>query len=156
MEKKILILSTVIIILICFGSYFVIKSDFEKVKEVSYSDNGYDVNIEYEIEDIQYNKNDIVIKAWVVEIGSENKYINRSILLKDSSEKIISIKTESQEREDLVEKNTEKTSYKKSGLIARVNKNKLTATEKYQIGFNIINQQGLEKIIFTDKTIEIN
>lgn len=156
MEKKILTLSTVIIILICFGSYFIIKSDFEKVKKINYSDNRYEVNIDYEIEDIQYNKNNIVIKAWVVEIGSENKYINRSILLKDSSGKIISIKTESQEREDLVGKNTERTNYKKSGLIAMVNKNKLTETEKYQIGFSIINQQGIEKIIFIDKTIEIN
>ena len=152
MKKGIVILLFVAVIIGSFGSYFLI----ERVKEVKDIENNYDVDFEYEIEDISYSDKDVIIKGWLTEINSMNQYINRNILLKDESGNIISIKTESEERKDLEEKNTVKTNYNKCGLIGRVNNNKLTKGEKYQVGFMIVSQDEKENIIFTDKIIEIS
>lgn len=112
--------------------------------------------MEYDIEDIIYSDIDIVIKGWLVQIGSNNKYINRSILLKDDDGTIISIKTEAENRSDLAEKNTSETIYSKCGLIGRVKKDKLDKGKKYQVGFMIINQDEKEEVIFTNEVIEIS
>ena len=131
-------------------------SDFEKVKEVKNVEDSYDIEVEYDIEDIIYSDIDIVIKGWLVQIGSNNKYINRSILLKDDDGTIISIKTEAENRSDLAEKNTSETIYNKCGLIGRVKKDKLDKGKKYQVGFMIINQDEKEEVIFTNEVIEIS
>ena len=131
-------------------------SDFEKVKEVKNVEDSYDIEVEYDIEDIIYSDIDIVIKGWLVQIGSNNKYINRSILLKGDDGTIISIKTEAENRSDLAEKNTSETIYNKCGLIGRVKKDKLDKGKKYQVGFMIINQDEKEEVIFTNEVIEIS
>ena len=156
MKKGIVILIFVAVVIGSFGSYFLIKQDFERVKEVKDIENNYDVDFEYEIEDISYSDKDVIIKGWLTEINSMNQYINRNILLKDESGNIISIKTESEERKDLEGKNTVETNYNKCGLIGRVNNNKLTKGEKYQVGFMIVSQDEKENMIFTDKIIEIS
>ena len=132
------------------------KRDFEKVKEVKNVEDSYDIEVEYDIEDIIYSDIDIVIKGWLVQIGSNNKYINRSILLKGDDGTIISIKTEAENRSDLAEKNTSETIYNKCGLIGRVKKDKLDKGKKYQVGFMIINQDEKEEVIFTNEVIEIS
>ena len=131
-------------------------SDFEKVKEVKNVEDSYDIEVEYDVEEIMYSDIDIVIKGWLVQIGSNNKYINRSILLKDDDGTIISIKTEAENRSDLAEKNTSETIYNKCGLIGRVKKDKLDKGKKYQVGFMIINQDEKEEVIFTNEVIEIS
>ena len=131
-------------------------SDFEKVKEVKNVEDSYDIEVEYDIEDIIYSDIDIGIKGWLVQIGSNNKYINRSILLKGDDGTIISIKTEAENRSDLAEKNTSETIYNKCGLIGRVKKDKLDKGKKYQVGFMIINQDEKEEVIFTNEVIEIS
>ena len=128
----------------------------KKVKEVKNVEDSYDIEVEYDIEDIIYSDIDIVIKGWLVQIGSNNKYINRSILLKDDDGTIISIKTEAENRSDLAEKNTSETIYNKCGLIGRVKKDKLDKGKKYQVGFMIINQDEKEEVIFTNEVIEIS
>ena len=153
MQKKIVLSSLIVIIIISFSIYFFIERDFEKVKEVK---NVEDIEVEYDIEDIIYSDIDIVIKGWLVQIGSNNKYINRSILLKDDDGTIISIKTEAENRSDLAEKNTSETIYNKCGLIGRVKKDKLDKGKKYQVGFMIINQDEKEEVIFTNEVIEIS
>ena len=153
MQKKIVLSSLIVIIIISFSIYFFIERDFEKVKEVKNVD---DIEVEYDIEDIIYSDIDIVIKGWLVQIGSNNKYINRSILLKDDDGTIISIKTEAENRSDLAEKNTSETIYNKCGLIGRVKKDKLDKGKKYQVGFMIINQDEKEEVIFTNEVIEIS
>ena len=139
-----------------FLFYFFIERDFEKVKEVKNVEDSYDIEVEYDIEDIIYSDIDIVIKGWLVQIGSNNKYINRSILLKGDDGTIISIKTEAENRSDLAEKNTSETIYNKCGLIGRVKKDKLDKGKKYQVGFMIINQDEKEEVIFTNEVIEIS
>ena len=113
MQKKIVLSSLIVIIIISFSIYFFIERDFEKVKEVKNVEDSYDIEVEYDIEDIIYSDIDIVIKGWLVQIGSNNKYINRSILLKGDDGTIISIKTEAENRRDLAEKNTSETIYNK-------------------------------------------
>ncbi|WP_196001894.1 hypothetical protein [Clostridium sp. 1001271B_151109_B4] len=156
MKKGIVMVLFVLVVIVGFGSYFLVKYDFEKVKEVKSIENNYDADFEYEIEDVAYYDKDIVITGWLAETNSTNQYINRKIVLKDESGNIISIKTEMQEREDLEGKNTVETNYIKCGLIGRVNNDKLIEGEKYQIGFIIVNQDEREKMIFTDKFIEIS
>jgi hypothetical protein len=156
MQKKIVLSSLIVIIIISFSIYFFIERDFEKVKEVKNVEDSYDIEVEYDIEDIIYSDIDIVIKGWLVQIGSNNKYINRSILLKDDDGTIISIKTEAENRSDLAEKNTSETIYNKCGLIGRVKKDKLDKGKKYQVGFMIINQDEKEEVIFTNEVIEIS
>ena len=148
--------SLIVIIIISFSIYFFIERDFEKVKEVKNVEESYDIEVEYDIEDIIYSDIDIVIKGWLFQIGSNNKYINRSILLKDDDGTIISIKTEAENRSDLAEKNTSETIYNKCGLIGRVKKDKLDKGKKYQVGFMIINQDEKEEVIFTNEVIEIS
>ena len=155
-QKKIVLSSLIVIIIISFSIYFFIERDFEKVKEVKNVEESYDIEVEYDIEDIIYSDIDIVIKGWLVQIGSNNKYINRSILLKDDDGTIISIKTEAENRSDLAEKNTSETIYNKCGLIGRVKKDKLDKGKKYQVGFMIINQDEKEEVIFTNDVIEIS
>lgn len=155
-QKKIVLSSLIVIIIISFSIYFFIERDFEKVKEVKNVEDSYDIEVEYDIEDIIYSDIDIVIKGWLVQIGSNNKYINRSILLKDDDGTIISIKTEAENRSDLAEKNTSETIYNKCGLIGRVKKDKLDKGKKYQVGFMIINQDEKEEVIFTNEVIEIS
>ena len=155
MQKKIVLSSLIVIIIISFSIYFFIERDFEKVKEVKNVEDSYDIEVEYDIEDIIYSDIDIVIKGWLVQIGSNNKYINRSILLKGDDGTIISIKTEAENRSDLAEKNTSETIYNKCGLIGRVKKDKLDKGKKYQVGFMIINQDEKEEVIFTNEVIEI-
>lgn len=150
------ITSLIVIIIISFSIYFFIERDFEKVKEVKNVEDSYDIEVEYDIEDIIYSDIDIVIKGWLVQIGSNNKYINRSILLKDDDGTIISIKTEAENHSDLAEKNTSETIYNKCGLIGRVKKDKLDKGKKYQVGFMIINQDEKEEVIFTNEVIEIS
>ena len=154
--KKIVLSSLIVIIIISFSIYFFIERDFEKVKEVKNVEDSYDIEVEYDIEDIIYSDIDIVIKGWLVQIGSNNKYINRSILLKGDDGTIISIKTEAENRSDLAEKNTSETIYNKCGLIGRVKKDKLDKGKKYQVGFMIINQDEKEEVIFTNEVIEIS
>ena len=156
MPKKIVLSSLIVIIIISFSIYFFIERDFEKVKEVKNVEDSYDIEVEYDIEDIIYSDIDIVIKGWLVQIGSNNKYINRSILLKGDDGTIISIKTEAENRSDLAEKNTSETIYNKCGLIGRVKKDKLEKGKKYQVGFMIINQDEKEEVIFTNEVIEIS
>lgn len=156
MKKGIVMVLFVLVVIVGFGSYFLVKYDFEKVKEVKSIENNYDADFEYEIEDVAYYYKDIVITGWLAETNSTNQYINRKIVLKDKSGNIISIKTEMQEREDLEGKNTVETNYIKCGLIGRVNNDKLIEGEKYQIGFIIVNQDEREKMIFIDKFIEIS
>jgi hypothetical protein len=156
MQKKIVLSSLIVIIIISFSIYFFIERDFEKVKEVKNVEESYDIEVEYDIEDIIYSDIDIVIKGWLFQIGSNNKYINRSILLKDDDGTIISIKTEAENRSDLAEKNTSETIYNKCGLIGRVKKDKLDKGKKYQVGFMIINQDEKEEVIFTNEVIEIS
>ncbi|MFR4410623.1 MAG: hypothetical protein ACLT3L_06910 [Clostridium sp.] len=155
-QKKIVLSSLIVIIIISISIYFFIERDFEKVKEVKNVEDSYDIEVEYDIEDIIYSDIDIVIKGWLVQIGSNNKYINRSILLKDDDGTIISIKTEAENRSDLAEKNTSETIYNKCGLIGRVKKDKLDKGKKYQVGFMIINQDEKEEVIFTNEVIEIS
>ena len=155
-QKKIVLSSLIVIIIISFSIYFFIERDFEKVKEVKNVEDSYDIEVEYDIEDIIYSDIDIVIKGWLVQIGSNNKYINRSILLKGDDGTIISIKTEAENRSDLAEKNTSETIYNKCGLIGRVKKDKLDKGKKYQVGFMIINQDEKEEVIFTNEVIEIS
>ena len=155
-QKKIVLSSLIVIIIISFSIYFFIERDFEKVKGVKNVEDSYDIEVEYDIEDIIYSDIDIVIKGWLVQIGSNNKYINRSILLKDDDGTIISIKTEAENRSDLAEKNTSETIYNKCGLIGRVKKDKLDKGKKYQVGFMIINQDEKEEVIFTNEVIEIS
>ena len=143
MQKKIVLSSLIVIIIISFSIYFFIERDFEKVKEVKNVEDSYDIEVEYDIEDIIYSDIDIVIKGWLVQIGSNNKYINRSILLKGDDGTIISIKTEAENRN-------------KCGLIGRVKKDKLDKGKKYQVGFMIINQDEKEEVIFTNEVIEIS
>jgi len=156
MQKKIVLSSLIVIIIISFSIYFFIERDFEKVKEVKNVEDSYDIEVEYDIEDIIYSDIDIVIKGWLVQIGSNNKYINRSILLKGDDGTIISIKTEAENRSDLAEKNTSETIYNKCGLIGRGKKDKLDKGKKYQVGFMIINQDEKEEVIFTNEVIEIS
>ena len=134
MQKKIVLSSLIVIIIISFSIYFFIERDFEKVKEVKNVEDSYDIEVEYDIEDIIYSDIDIVIKGWLVQIGSNNKYINRSILLKGDDGTIIN----------------------KCGLIGRVKKDKLDKGKKYQVGFMIINQDEKEEVIFTNEVIEIS
>ena len=155
-QKKIVLSSLIVIIIISISIYFFIERDFEKVKEVKNVEDSYDIEVEYDIEDIIYSDIDIVIKGWLVQIGSNNKYINRSILLKGDDGTIISIKTEAENRSDLAEKNTSETIYNKCGLIGRVKKDKLDKGKKYQVGFMIINQDEKEEVIFTNEVIEIS
>ena len=155
-KENSIILFLIVIIIISFSIYFFIERDFEKVKEVKNVEDSYDIEVEYDIEDIIYSDIDIVIKGWLVQIGSNNKYINRSILLKDDDGTIISIKTEAENRSDLAEKNTSETIYNKCGLIGRVKKDKLDKGKKYQVGFMIINQDEKEEVIFTNEVIEIS
>ena len=155
-QKKIVLSSLIVIIIISISIYFFIERDFEKVKEVKNVEDSYDIEVEYDIEDIIYSDIDIVIKGWLVQIGSNNKYINRSILLKDDDGTIISIKTEAENRSDLAEKNTSETIYNKCGLIGRVKKDKLDKGKKYQVVFMIINQDEKEEVIFTNEVIEIS
>lgn len=155
-QKKIVLSSLIVIIIISISIYFFIERDFEKVKEVKNVEDSYDIEVEYDIEDIIYSDIDIVIKGWLVQIGSNNKYINRSILLKDDDGTIISIKTEAENRSDLAEKNTSETIYNKCGLIGRVKKDKLDKGKKYQVGFMIINQDEKEEVIFTNEVIKIS
>lgn len=155
-QKKIVLSSLIVIIIISISIYFFIERDFEKVKEVKNVEDSYDIEVEYDIEDIIYSDIDIVIKGWLFQIGSNNKYINRSILLKDDDGTIISIKTEAENRSDLAEKNTSETIYNKCGLIGRVKKDKLDKGKKYQVGFMIINQDEKEEVIFTNEVIEIS
>ena len=155
-QKKIVLSSLIVIIIISISIYFFIERDFEKVKEVKNVEDSYDIEVEYDIEDIIYSDIDIVIKGWLVQIGSNNKYINRSILLKDDDGTIISIKTEAENRSDLAEKNTSETIYNKCGLIGRVKKDKLDKGKKYQVGFMIINQDEKEEVILTNEVIEIS
>lgn len=156
MQKKIVLSSLIVIIIISISIYFFIERNFEKVKEVKNVEDSYDIEVEYDIEDIIYSDIDIVIKGWLVQIGSNNKYINRSILLKDDDGTIISIKTEAENRSDLAEKNTSETIYNKCGLIGRVKKDKLDKGKKYQVGFMIINQDEKEEVIFTNEVIKIS
>lgn len=156
MKKGIVMVLFVLVIIVSFGGYFLVKYDFEKVKEVKSIENNYDADFEYEVEDVAYYDKDIVITGWLTETNSTNEYINRNIVLKDESGNIISIKTEMQEREDLEGKNTVETNYIKCGLIGRVNNDKLIEGEKYQVGFIIVSQDEREKMIFTDKFIEIS
>lgn len=156
MKKGIVILLFVAVVIGSFGSYFLIKQDFERVKEVKNIEQNYDADFEYEIEEISYSDKDVIIRGWIAEINNINRYINRNILLKDESGNIIAIKTEAEERKDLEVRNTDKTNYSKCGLIGRVNKDKLTKGEKYQVGFMIVSQDKKKNIIFTDKIIEIS
>ena len=80
MQKKIVLSSLIVIIIISFSIYFFIERDFEKVKEVKNVEDSYDIEVEYDIEDIIYSDIDIVIKGWLVQIGSNNKYIKNSDL----------------------------------------------------------------------------
>ena len=73
MQKKIVLSSLIVIIIISFSIYFFIERDFEKVKEVKNVEDSYDIEVEYDIEDIIYSDIDIVIKGWLVQIGSNNK-----------------------------------------------------------------------------------
>ena len=158
MKKGLVIVLFLAVVVVSFGSYFLIKHDFEKVKEVKSIESAYgtEKDFEYEVEDIAYSDKDVVITGWLAETNSSNQYINRNIVLKDEKGNIISIKTEAEEREDLEIKNTAETKYNKCGLIARVNNNKLVKGEKYNIGFVITNQDEKELIIFTDNVIEIS
>ena len=157
MQKKIVLSS---LIIISFSIYFFIERDFEKVKEVKNVEDSYDIEVEYDIEDIIYSDIDIVIKGWLVQIGSNNKYINRSILLKGDDGTIISIKTEAENRSDLAEKNTSETIYNKCGLIGRVKKDKLDKGKKFSDIYDLlalrINQDEKEEVIFTNEVIEIS
>ena len=74
MQKKIVLSSLIVIIIISFSIYFFIERDFEKVKEVKNVEDSYDIEVEYDIEDIIYSDIDIVIKGWLVQIGSNKKY----------------------------------------------------------------------------------
>ena len=69
MQKKIVLSSLIVIIIISFSIYFFIERDFEKVKEVKNVEDSYDIEVEYDIEDIIYSDIDIVIKGWLVQIG---------------------------------------------------------------------------------------
>ena len=66
MQKKIVLSSLIVIIIISFSIYFFIERDFEKVKEVKNVEDSYDIEVEYDIEDIIYSDIDIVIKGWLV------------------------------------------------------------------------------------------
>lgn len=156
MQKRIVVSSLIVIVIISFGIYFFVKRDFEKVKQLNSLEDIYDIEVEYNIEDIIYSDSNITIKGWLAQIGSNNDYINRSILLKDNDGNIISIKTEAENRNDLSNKNDLKTTYNKCGLIGKVRKDKLAKNEKYQIGFMIINQDGRRSVIFTDEVIDIS
>ena len=61
MQKKIVLSSLIVIIIISFSIYFFIERDFEKVKEVKNVEDSYDIEVEYDIEDIIYSDIDIVI-----------------------------------------------------------------------------------------------
>lgn len=156
MRKNILIIFSIIIISISFGLYFFIEKDFEKVKEITITDNNCYLELEWEIEDIIYSSEDIIIKCWVAQTNDTNQYINRSILLKDEDGNIKSIKSEADIRSDLEGKNTSNTNYNKCGLIGRVKIEKLTKGKKYQVGFKVITQDEKESIIFTDSIIEVS
>ena len=156
MKKGVVIFLFIAVVIGSFGSYLLVKQDFERVKKVKNIENNYDADFEYEIEDISYSDKYVIIRGWLAEINNMNEYINRSILLKDESGNIISIKTEAEERKDLEGKNTVETNYNKCGLIGRVNNNKLIKGEKYTVGFMIISQDKKKNIIFTDKIIEIS
>lgn len=156
MEKKIVLLALMVIVIISFSIYFFIQIDFERVIEVKKIENNYNVDLEYEIEDIIYSHNDVIIKGWLGEVGSPNNYINRRILLKSEDGTIISIKTEAEDRNDLSIKNTSETIYNKCGLIGRIKKNKLDKEKKYQIGFMVISQDEKVKVVFSDKVIDVS
>ncbi|WP_300902878.1 hypothetical protein [uncultured Clostridium sp.] len=157
MKRGIVIILFLSVVIISFGSYFFVKYDFEKVKEIKVTRDDYNksIDFEYEIEDIAYFEKDVIITGWVARVSNNNKYINRNIILK-SEEEIISIKTEAKDFEYLKLKNTPETNYNKCGIIGRVNNNKLLKNKNYQIGFLVINEDKRETIIFTDKFIEIN
>lgn len=156
MRKNTLVLFSIIIISISFGLYFFIKKDFEKVKEIKITDNNCYLELEWEIEDIIYSSDDIIIKCWLAQINDTNQYINRSILLKDEDGNIISIKSEAEIRSDLDSKNNSNTNYNKCGLVGRVKIDKLIKGKKYQIGFKVITQDKSESVIFTDSIIEVS
>lgn len=156
MRKNTLVLFSIIIISISFGLYFFIKKDFEKVKEIKITDINCYLELEWDIEDIIYSSDNIIIKCWLAEINDTNQYINRSILLKDEDGNIIAIKSEAEIRSDLESKNTSNTNYNKCGLVGRVKIDKLIKGEKYRIGFKVITQDERESIIFTDSIIEVS
>lgn len=154
MEKKIVLSALMIIVIISFSIYLFIEIDFERVMEVKKIEDNYNIDLEYEIEDIIYSDTDVIIKGWLAEVGNSNNYINRRILLKREDGTIISIKTEAEDRNDLSIKNTSETIYNKCGLIGRIKKDKLDKGKKYQIGFMIISQDEKVKVIFSDEVIE--
>lgn len=49
MQKKIVLSSLIVIIIISFSIYFFIERDFEKVKEVKNVEDSYDIEVEYDI-----------------------------------------------------------------------------------------------------------
>ncbi len=157
MKRRTVIILFLSVVIFSFGSYFFVKYDFEKVKEIKVTRDNYNkgIDFEYEIEDIVYCEKDVIITGWVAEVNDNNKYINRNIILKNEEE-IIDIKTEAKDFEYLKLKNTTKTNYNKCGIIGRVKNNKLLKNENYQIGFIITNEDKRETIIFTDKFIEIS
>lgn len=156
MEKKIVVSSLVVILIASFGSYLFLEKDFSKIKKVENTVNSYNIDLEYDIEDIIYLEKYVLIKGWLAEINSTNQYINRAILLKDEEGNIIAIKTEAENRPDLNEKNTDKTNYNRCGLIGRVNNNKLIPNKKYEIGFQVIGQDKREEVIFIGEFIKIS
>ncbi|WP_300857383.1 hypothetical protein [uncultured Clostridium sp.] len=157
MKRRTVIILFLSVVIFSFGSYFFVKYDFEKVKEIKVTRDNYNkgIDFEYEIEDIVYCEKDVIITGWIAEVNDNNKYINRNIILKNEEE-IIAIKTEAKDFEYLKLKNTTKTNYNKCGIIGRVKNNKLLKNENYQIGFIITNEDKRETIIFTDKFIEIS
>lgn len=157
MKRRTVIILFLSVVIFSFGSYFFVKYDFEKVKEIKVTRDNYNkgIDFKYEIEDIVYCEKDVIITGWVAEVNDNNKYINRNIILKNEEE-IIAIKTEAKDFEYLKLKNTTKTNYNKCGIIGRVKNNKLLKNENYQIGFIITNEDKRETIIFTDKFIEIS
>ena len=87
MKRGIVIILFLSVLIISFGSYFFVKYDFEKVKEIKVTRDDYNksIDFEYEIEDIAYSEKDVIITGWVAQINNNNKYINRSLFIKSNT-----------------------------------------------------------------------
>ncbi|WP_300860215.1 hypothetical protein, partial [uncultured Clostridium sp.] len=98
MKRRTVIILFLSVVIFSFGSYFFVKYDFEKVKEIKVTRDNYNkgIDFEYEIEDIVYCEKDVIITGWIAEVNDNNKYINRNIILKNEEE-IIAIKTEAKD-----------------------------------------------------------
>jgi hypothetical protein len=166
LKSIIAVVISVIIAFLFIGIYKWDNSKMERLDLKQISEESTE-NISIKVENIDYGDKYIKVTGWAIEKGTVHEYFNwvtgedksvynnNKVVLQNEESELLGLNTVSTERKDVSDAANDGIDYKRCGVEAVIDRNKIKMGEVYKIGILVTTLDGEKKLVMSNEEIRL-